>query len=77
MTHQPQACRAAMNRRAFLVASGVGYAGLQFGGLGLAAPAAESGEAARTVTGPGRAKSTILFFLCGGASHLDTWDMKP
>lgn len=25
----------------------------------------------------GRAKSTILFFLCGGASHVDTWDMKP
>jgi hypothetical protein len=23
------------------------------------------------------AKSTILFFLCGGASHVDTWDMKP
>ena len=27
--------------------------------------------------GTGKAKSTILFFLCGGASHLDTWDMKP
>jgi hypothetical protein len=25
----------------------------------------------------GRAKSVILFFLCGGASHIDTWDMKP
>ncbi len=23
------------------------------------------------------AKSTILFFLCGGASHIDMWDMKP
>jgi hypothetical protein len=23
------------------------------------------------------ARSTILFFLCGGASHLDTWDLKP
>ncbi len=23
------------------------------------------------------ARSTILFFLCGGASHIDTWDMKP
>ena len=22
-------------------------------------------------------KSTILFFLCGGASHIDMWDMKP
>jgi len=24
-----------------------------------------------------RAKSTILFFLCGGASHIDMWDLKP
>ena len=23
------------------------------------------------------ARLTILFFLCGGASHVDTWDMKP
>jgi hypothetical protein len=23
------------------------------------------------------AKSTVLFFLCGGASHIDMWDMKP
>lgn len=26
---------------------------------------------------PAKAKSTILFFLCGGASQIDTWDMKP
>ena len=26
---------------------------------------------------PATARSTILFFLCGGASHIDTWDMKP
>ena len=25
----------------------------------------------------GKAKSTILFFLCGGSSHIDMWDMKP
>ena len=25
----------------------------------------------------GSARSTILFFLCGGASHIDMWDMKP
>lgn len=29
------------------------------------------------LSGTGQAKSTILFFLCGGASHIDTWDMKP
>jgi hypothetical protein len=25
----------------------------------------------------GSAKSTILFFLCGGSSHIDMWDLKP
>jgi hypothetical protein len=51
------------SRRTFLVASGLGLAGLRAVG-------------ADRATG-GKAKSTILFFLCGGASHIDTWDMKP
>ena len=61
----------ALSRRAFLVASGTGFAGLQFG-----APAPSF---ARPQQAPqsGKAKSTILFFLCGGASHIDTWDLKP
>lgn len=59
------------NRRQFLVASTIGLAGLSFGKPMVAA----NGE---TKPRPaGSAKSTILFFLCGGASHLDTWDMKP
>src|SRR4051812_10557765 len=60
----------ALNRRAFLVASGVGFAGLRFG-----TPAV--GGSRSNTTKPGTAKSTILFFLCGGASHIDTWDLKP
>src|SRR5689334_259159 len=59
----------ACNRRAMLIASGMGFAGLSFG-----RPAT---SAAAMSTRPPRAKSTILFFLCGGASHLDMWDMKP
>lgn len=58
------------NRRELLVASAAGYAGMAFG-----RPAA--GSPAPPAAGGGRAKSVILFFLCGGASHLDTWDMKP
>ncbi len=59
------------DRRAFLVASTAGFAGLQFG-----VPRAAS--AAPVAAGPrGRAKSTILFFLCGGSSHIDMWDLKP
>ncbi len=59
-----------LNRRAMLVASGLGFAGLAFGRPSSAAAATASGQLPR-------AKSTILFFLCGGASHLDMWDLKP
>ena len=54
------------SRRSFLVASCAGLAGL-------------AGPRPQAIAGPagGKAKSTILFFLSGGASHVDTWDMKP
>lgn len=56
------------SRRTFLVASTAGLAGLHLGQPGLSAENAAP---------RGSARSTILFFLCGGASHVDTWDMKP
>jgi hypothetical protein len=59
-----------VSRRTFLVASGLGVAGLRFGTPSLATPGT-----ARPAGG--KAKSTILFFLSGGASHIDTWDLKP
>ena len=71
MAVQSAACSVPMSRRTFLVASGVGFAGLQFGAPLLARP-----QTAAPSDSSG-AKSTILFFLCGGASHIDTWDMKP
>ncbi|QDU40863.1 hypothetical protein Mal4_52260 [Maioricimonas rarisocia] len=58
------------SRRTFLVASTLGLAGSSL------APTRQAAAAADSATG-GRAKSTILFFLCGGASHIDMWDMKP
>lgn len=61
----------AVNRRSFLVASTAGFAGLRFGGASQAAPVGDVKPRLRP------AKSAILFFLCGGASHIDTWDMKP
>jgi hypothetical protein len=57
------------DRRTFLVASTAALAGLRL------APA--SGAMGPR---PGReapAASTILFFLCGGSSHIDMWDLKP
>lgn len=65
----------ALSRRQLLVASTVGLAGFRFGAPGLATAALDTGAAA--TAGGGRAKSTILFFLCGGSSHIDMWDMKP
>lgn len=61
-----------ISRRAFLVASSVGCAGLQVG-----LPKLAQASPSLVNAGSGRAKSVILFFLCGGASHIDTWDMKP
>src|SRR6185503_16170888 len=63
-----------VDRRAFLVAGGLSYFGANLAGPAMAL--AESGEA----TGSGRrkiAKSAIMIWLSGGASHIDMWDMKP
>lgn len=60
-----------VSRRAFLVASSSGLAGMTFG---KGNPANGASEGTSTAA---KAKSTILFFLSGGASHVDTWDLKP
>jgi hypothetical protein len=66
--HQGHAAAArVLTRRSFLVASGIGLAGLS--SAGRAAPAILPRQRP--------ARSAILFFLDGGASHIDTWDMKP
>lgn len=59
-----------VSRRRFLVASSCGLAALPWGRPQAAAQAPAN-------VGGGKAKSTIMFFLCGGASHIDMWDMKP
>ena len=62
-----------INRRTFLVASTASCAG-----LGMDQTLwADSIKSLQRVGRKKTAKSTILFFLCGGASHIDTWDMKP
>lgn len=65
--------RPSLDRRAFLTASTSGLASLGFA-RGLRA---STGPAAAAPVLAKPAKSTVLFFLCGGASHIDLWDMKP
>ena len=61
-----------MDRRTFLMASTATLGGLKFGQSTLmAAPGKPTGGRKKP------AKSVILFFLCGGSSHIDMWDMKP
>jgi uncharacterized protein (DUF1501 family) len=57
-----------LDRRTFLSAGALG-----FFGANLANAAAYSNSPRRR----GAAKSTIMIWLSGGASHIDTWDMKP
>ena len=70
MFHFPDRLRChRMERRSFLVAGG-----LSFFGLNLATSAAynNAGRTRQKI-----AKSAIMIWLSGGASHIDTWDMKP
>lgn len=60
------------SRRSFLVASAAGLGGLPF-----VIPPSASLLAGRPSGVAPKANSTILFFLSGGASHIDMWDLKP
>src|SRR3954451_18146741 len=57
-----------LDRRTFLVAGGLGFFGLNL---------AHGRAYASEPTARKAARSTILIWLSGGASHIDTWDMKP
>lgn len=59
-----------LNRRAVLQIGALGFGGLTLEQL-LRLRQAEG------ATSPGRARSAILFWLAGGPSHIDMYDMKP
>src|SRR5438067_14930 len=61
----------AMSRRSLLQAGGLGMLQLGLPGVLLA-----RGGMGAASTGA-REKSCIFILLCGGPSHLDTWDLKP
>src|SRR5687768_4925136 len=61
-----------MNRRQALIVGGLGALSLGMPGAVIGSDKLDSqGNAARSE------KSCIFVLLCGGPSHVDTWDMKP
>ena len=70
-----------VNRRTFLADTGMGLTGVALGamlfqdGQAVAAPV-RKGEA-RLPQHAAKAKSVIWIFLCGGVSHVESFDVKP
>jgi hypothetical protein len=61
-----------VSRRQLLQAGGIGALA-----LGLPGTVAASLDANRGLGRGAAKKSCIFVLLCGGPSHLDTWDLKP
>ncbi|MCO6455816.1 MAG: DUF1501 domain-containing protein [Pirellulaceae bacterium] len=61
-----------LNRRQALVAAGLGTLSLSMPGVVLG-----SDQLDASGTAVAAEKSCIFVLLCGGPSHIDTWDMKP
>jgi uncharacterized protein (DUF1501 family) len=66
----PRSTRPLLSRRELLLAGGMSMFSLGMPGIVMARDSAMGGLG-------GRQKSCIFILLCGGASHLDTWDLKP
>src|ERR1044071_5590688 len=66
-----------ITRRSFLADTGLGFTGMALGAMlfrdGVARGEIPSGQPHFTP----RAKSVIWIFLCGGVSHVESFDVKP
>lgn len=74
-------CCPGVTRRSFLVDTGMGFTGLALSAMlfkdgALRAQGGEQGTAISTAPVP-KAKSVIWIFLCGGVSHVESFDVKP
>src|SRR5262249_10480178 len=61
-----------LSRRALLQAGSAGALGIGLPGL-VSASVSDNRQLGRGAAD----RSCILLWLCGGPSHLDTWDLKP
>ncbi|MBL8798134.1 MAG: DUF1501 domain-containing protein [Planctomycetia bacterium] len=69
--------RCALSRRSFLADAGMGLTGLALGSLLQRDGIARAAEVDRGPHFPAKAKTVIWIFLCGGVSHLESFDPKP
>ncbi len=79
---RPEGCGCkGVTRRSFLVDTGMGFTGLALSAMLFRDEIALGEEAYRAPDGkpqfPPRTKSVIWIFLCGGVSHLESFDVKP
>src|SRR5438105_12491359 len=74
-------CCPGINRRSFLADTGLGFTGLALGAMLFRDGIARAVEAWQASDGKPhfapRAKSVIWIFLCGGVSHVESFDVKP
>ncbi len=79
MTSQPYRCPG-VTRRSFLADTGMGFTGLALGAMlfrdGIARADADPRPDGKPHHAP-KAKSVIWIFLCGGVSHVESFDVKP
>ena len=76
MTVKRRRCR---TRRSFLADTGMGFTGLALGAM-LARAGRRPGRCDRrrhAAPPPAKAKAVIWIFLCGGVSHVESFDPKP
>jgi hypothetical protein len=66
-----------ITRRSFLADTGLGFTGLALGAMLFRDGIARADEPNGLPHFPPRAKSVIWIFLCGGVSHLESFDVKP
>src|SRR5689334_25011198 len=78
---QPHRRCAGISRRSFLADTGMGFTGLALNAMLFRDGAFRAQAGSVSPTGfplrTPRAKSVIWIFLCGGVSHLESFDVKP
>src|SRR5207249_11063032 len=81
MARSKSSCCPGVTRRSFLLDTGMGFTGLALSAMLFRDGQARAESASASPDGkphfPAKAKSVIWIFLCGGVSHVESFDPKP